>query len=157
LKSIFIILGINYQMNKKFVILPIIIIIIAIITLGSQSNQPENTRESSFHVTLADPKKYEEGVYSSEFVFEKGDYIFRFVPNGDSPQDLTILLEGDDILFSENFKLNGTLHETGISEYYTWDYDGEKSMTVLEPQEVSIQINPNGNLKGSVSVYIDRN
>ncbi|MDH3677028.1 MAG: hypothetical protein OEQ12_01855 [Nitrosopumilus sp.] len=144
-------------MNKKFVILPIIIIIIAIITLGSQSNQPENTRESSFHVTLADPKKYEEGVYSSEFVFEKGDYIFRFVPNGDSPQDLTILLEGDDILFSENFKLNGTLHETGISEYYTWDYDGEKSMTVLEPQEVSIQINPNGNLKGSVSVYIDRN
>ena len=157
MKSIFIILGINYQMNKKFVILPIIIIIIAIITLGSQSNQPENTRESSFHVTLADPKKYEEGVYSSEFVFEKGDYIFRFVPNGDSPQDLTILLEGDDILFSENFKLNGTLHETGISEYYTWDYDGEKSMTVLEPQEVSIQINPNGNLKGSVSVYIDRN
>ena len=62
-----------------------------------------------------------------------------------------------DFLFSENFKLNGTLHETGISEYYTWDYDGEKSMVVLEQQQVSIQINPNGNVKGSVSVYIDRN
>jgi len=144
-------------MNKKFVILPIIIIIIVVIALGSQSNQPENKIESSFHVTLAEPRLYEDGIYSSKFVFEKGDYVFRFVPNGDSPQNLTILLEGDDFLFSENFKLNGTLNETGISEYYTWDYDGEKSMTVLELQEISIRINPNGNLKGSVSVYIDKN
>jgi hypothetical protein len=128
-----------------------------IIVFSSQSNQSENNSKPSFHVTLADPKQYEDGVYSSKLVFEKGDYRFRFVPNGDSPQDLTIVLEGDDFLFSENFKLNGTLHETGISEYYTWDYDGEKSMVVLEQQEVSIQINPNGNVKGSVSVYIDRN
>ena len=73
----------------------------AVIALGSQSNQSENNSEPSFHVTLADPKLYEDGIYSSKFVFEKGDYIFRFVPNGDSPQDLTILLEGDNFLFSE--------------------------------------------------------
>ena len=44
------------------------------------------------------------------------------------PKILQYLLEGDGFEFSENFKLNGTLHETGISEYYTWDYDGEKSI-----------------------------
>jgi hypothetical protein len=129
----------------------------AIIALGSQPDQSEDNSKSFFHVTLADPKLYEGGIYSSLWIFEKGDYRFRFVPNGDSPQNLTISIEGNDFLFSENFQLNGTMHETGISEYYTWDYDGEKSMVVLEQQEASIQINPNGNVKGSVSVYIDRN
>ena len=107
-------------MNKKFVILPIIIIIIVIIALGSQTNPSERKNESIFHVTLADPKLYVNGVYSSTFVLEKGEYSFRFVPNGDSPQNLAISMKGDNFEFSENFKLNGTLHETGISEYYTW-------------------------------------
>ncbi len=144
-------------MNRKFVIIPIIFIIITIVAFGSQSTESGNSEDSSFHVTLADPKLYKDGVYSSNFVFEKGDYMFRFVPNGDSPKDLTILLQGDNFHFSENFKLNGTLHETGISEYYTWDYDGEKSIKISEQEEISILINPNGNEKGSVSVYIDRN
>ena len=144
-------------MNRIFVIIPIILIIITVVAFGSQSNESDNRDDSSFHVTLADPKLYQDGVYSSNFVFEKGDYMFRFVPNGDSPKDLTILLQGNNFLFSENFKLNGTLHETGISEYYTWDYDGEKLIKISEQEEISIRINPNGNEKGSVSVYIDRN
>ena len=144
-------------MNKKFVILPIIIIIIVIIALGSQTNPSEKKNESIFHVTLADPKLYVNGVYSSTFVLEKGEYSFRFVPNGDSPQNLAISMKGDNFEFSENFKLNGTLHETGISEYYTWDYDGEKSILIPIQKEVSIQIDPNGNVKGSVSVDIIRN
>ena len=144
-------------MNKKFVILPIIIIIVVIIALGSQTNPSEKKNESIFHVTLADPKLYVNGVYSSTFVLEKGEYSFRFVPNGDSPQNLAISMKGDNFEFSENFKLNGTLHETGISEYYTWDYDGEKSILILIQKEVSIQIDPNGNVKGSVSVDIIRN
>ena len=144
-------------MNKKFVILPIIIIIIVIIALGSQTNPSEKKNESIFHVTLADPKLYVNGVYSSSFVLEKGEYSFRFVPNGDSPQNLAISMKGDNFEFSENFKLNGTLHETGISEYYTWDYDGEKSILIPIQKEVSIQIDPNGNVKGSVSVDIIRN
>jgi hypothetical protein len=144
-------------MNKKFVILPIIIIIIVIIALGSQTNPSEKKNESIFHVTLADPKLYVNGVYSSTFVLEKGEYSFRFVPNGDSPQNLAISMKGDNFEFSENFKLNGTLHETGISEYYTWDYDGGKSILIPIQKEVSIQIDPNGNVKGSVSVDIIRN
>ena len=144
-------------MNKIFLIIPVIIIIIVIFATSSQPNQSDKKNELFFHITLADPKQYENGVYSSTFVLEKGKYIFRFVPNGDSPQNLTISLEGDSFGFSENFKLNGTIHETGISEYYTWDYEGEKSIHMPNKKEISIQIDPNGNVKGSVSVDIIRN
>lgn len=140
-------------MKKIFLIIPISIII-GVIVLGSQSDQPNTNNEPVFHVTLASPKLYENGVYSSTFDLENGEYYFRFVPNGDSPQNLTISLKGDDFAFSEDFKLNGTLHDTGISEYYTWDYDGQKSILIPTQKEIFIQINPNGNLKGSVSVDI---
>ena len=140
-------------MKKIFLIIPISIII-GVIVLGSQSDQPNTNNEPVFHVTLASPELYENGVYSSTFDLENGEYYFRFVPNGDSPQNLTISLNGDDFAFSEDFKLNGTLHDTGISEYYTWDYDGQKSILIPTQKEIFIQIDPNGNLKGSVSVDI---
>ena len=79
------------------------------------------------------------------------------MPNGDSPQNLSISIKGDSFEFSENFKLNGTIHETGISEYYTWDYEGEKSIQIPNQNKMSIQIDPNGNVKGSVSVDIIKN
>jgi len=142
-------------MKKIFLIIPIVITI-GVIALGSQSDQPNTNNEPVFHVTLASPELYENGVYSSTFVLENGEYYFRFVPNGDSPKILTISLEGNDFEFSENFNLNGTLHETGISEYYTWDYDGEKSIILSTQKEVFLQINPNGNVLGSVSVDIIR-
>ena len=143
-------------MKKIFLIIPISIII-GVIVLGSQSDQPNTNNEPVFHVTLASPELYKNGVYSSTFDLENGEYYFRFVPNGDSPQNLTISLNGDDFAFSEDFKLNGTLHDTGISEYYTWDYDGQKSILIPTQKEIFIQINPNGNVKGSVSVDIIRN
>jgi len=142
-------------MKKIFLIIPIGIII-GVIVLGSQSDQPNTNNEPVFHVTLANPELYENGVYSSTFDLDNGEYYFRFVPNGDSPKTLTISLEGNDFEFSENFNLNGTLHETGISEYYTWDYDGEKSIILPTQKEISLQINPNGNVLGSVSVDIIR-
>jgi hypothetical protein len=141
-------------MQKKIIIVPIITIIIVMVAFGFQPDQTGKKNESIFHVTLAEPRLYENGVYSNIFVIEKGEYNFRFVPNGDSPQNLTILLKGNNFEFSENFKLNGTLHESGFSEYYTWDYDGQKSFLISTQQEIFIQINPNGNVKGSVSVDI---
>lgn len=141
-------------MNKKFLIIPVIVIIIVILVVNVQPNQSERKNEPNFHVTLADPDQYQNGIYSNMFFLEKGEYFFRFVPNGDSPQNLTITLDGDDYHFSENFLLKGQLHETGISEYYTWDYDGEKSFMVSSQKNISIVINPNGNVKGSVSVSI---
>ena len=144
-------------MKKKLAIVPIVIFVIAIVIIGSQSNPSDQKNEVIFHITLADPSLYKNGIFSDTFTIEEGEYSFRFVPNGDSPQNLTISVMGDEIEFSENFVLNGTLHETGISEYYTWDYDGEKSLHILNQQEVSIKINPNGNTRGSVSVDIITN
>jgi hypothetical protein len=66
-------------------------------------------------------------------------------------------LIGDTFDFSEDFKLIGTPHQTGISEYFTWDYVGERNILVSETQEISIIIDPNGNALGSVSVDILEN
>ena len=121
-------------------------------------NQVEKKNENVvFHVTLVDPDLYKNGIYSNTFSMNKGDYIFKFVPNGDSPQSLSILLKGKNYDFSETFKLKGTLHQTGISEYYTWDYDGQKVISISGQQEMYIEINPNGNELGSVSVFIIEN
>ena len=133
------------------------IIILAVFALSFQSNNNVEKRVSPFHVTLANPSQYQDGIYSSNFILEQGEYSFTFVPNGDSPQKLDIRLSSEGFEFSENFRLKGELHETGISEYYTWDYDGMKSFTVNSQQEVTIEINPNGNVMGSVSVDIIRN
>ena len=107
-----------------------------------------------FHIRLADPELYENGIYYESFVLENGVYEFRFTPNGDSPRSLSITLVGNSVLFSEEFVLNGTPHETDISLYYTWDYEGVKKVQVFEDQQVNIKINPNGNLAGPVSVEL---
>ncbi|HET9009082.1 MAG TPA: hypothetical protein VFN17_03065 [Nitrosarchaeum sp.] len=142
-------------MNKKIIIISIVLIIV-VIGLSISQDDKKNSN-IVFHVTLADPDLYKNGVYSNTFTLNNGDYTFKFVPNGDSPQSLTILLKGEDFTFSENFKLKGTLHQTGISEYYTWDYDGQKTISIPSQQLISIEINPNGNELGPVSVDIIEN
>ena len=142
-------------MNKKILIIPIVLIIIVIVLSFNQVDK--KNINIIFHITLADPDLYKNGIYSNTFTMNKGDYLFKFIPNGDSPQSLTILLKGENYNFSENFKLNGTLHQTGISEYYTWDYDGQKTISIPIQQMITIEINPNGNELGPVSVDIVEN
>jgi len=142
--------------NKKIAVIPIIIIVIVFaINFSSDSNVEKSN--NVFHITLADPDLYTNGVYFDEFTISKGEYSFSFVPNGSSPKILSIKLNGDSFDFSEDFKLEGTLHQTGISEYYTWNYNGEKNILIPEEQEILISINPNGNVMGSVSVDILEN
>ena len=142
-------------MNKKIII---ILVGLILVVLGLSFNQNDNKDSKVvFHATLADSNLYKNGIYSDEFDVNEGNYIFKFVPNGDSPQLLTILLKGENYDFSENFKLKGTLHQTGISEYYTWDYEGQKEFAIASQQKIIIEINPNGNEMGSVSVDILRN
>ena len=142
-------------MNKIIIVIPIAVIvgIFAVMSLDS----PEKDDGIIFHVTLADPQLYENGIYSDSFLISEGEYHFRFVPNGSSPETLSISLNGAEVDFSEDFKLENTLHQTGISEYYTWEYLGQKEITVSEDQQVIIIINPNGNVMGSVSVSILQN
>jgi trehalose/maltose hydrolase-like predicted phosphorylase len=143
-------------LNKKIVII-FIVAIIGIFLVNFSSDTSEEMNDAVFHVTLADPNLYINGVYAEKFTIDKGQYSFRFVPNGSSPEILSISINGENFDFSENFKLQNTLHETEISEYFTWEYEGEKIIEISEIQKVSIIINPNGNVLGSVSVDILEN
>jgi len=142
--------------NKKTILIPIVVIIgIFMINFSFDKSQEENN--VVFHITLADPKLYKNGVYSNSFFINEGKYSFRFVPNGSSPENLTITLNGNNFDFSEDFKLKGTSHKTGISEYFTWEYEGKQTVMISESQDVSIIINPNGKEMGSVSVDLIQN
>jgi len=115
------------------------------------SEQNEGKKEE-FHITLADPTLYENGIFSKEFEIKRGNYQFRFVPNGDSPKVLSIKLNGSSFSFSDDFELKGTAHEAGSSLYYTWDYAGTKQIQIPNDQELTITINPHNNILGPVSV-----
>jgi hypothetical protein len=143
-------------LNKKIIII-FIVTIIGILLVNFSSDKFEKINNTVFHVTLADPDLYINGVYAGKFTIDKGQYSFRFVPNGSSPETLSITINGKNFDYSENFKLQSTLHETEISEYFTWEYEGRKIIEISEIQEVSIIINPNRNVMGSVSVDILEN
>ena len=145
-------------MNKKIVIIVIIPILgfVAFDWITGLSDEDEKINDDMFHITLADPELYTNGVYTDEFLIESGTYFFRFVPNGSSPEILSIKLIGQNYAFEENFELVGIPHESETAKYFTWKYDGNKKITIDSSQEISITINPNGNLKGSVSVDLIR-
>ena len=143
-------------MGKKITIaIMIIITAAAAAAVGSSLFSGTKTQhEEIYHVMLADPKLYHDGVFSDTFSVKKGTYQFRFVLNGDSPDVLSITLKGSSVSFSENFKLEGIPHDTGISKYYTWKYNGQDTVDIPEDQELQIIINPQGNILGPVSVYL---
>ncbi len=118
----------------------------------------ERKTDDVFHVTLADPAMYENGVFIDSFEIEGGSYYFDFIPNGDSPQTLTIILQGADYYFMEVFELEGILHSTSISEYYTWRYNGDGDSEIMIPffQELQITIDPNGDYDGPVSIILKK-
>ena len=109
-----------------------------------------------FHATLADPDLYVDGVYADSFRAGPGEYLLRFVPNGDSPPVLSISIEGQSVSFAGEYTLHGTLHDTGISEYYTWEYLGPDRITVPASQSLDITVDPRGSTDGSVSVSLIR-
>ncbi|MFB5610275.1 MAG: hypothetical protein ACE5RT_00535 [Nitrosopumilaceae archaeon] len=131
-----------------------IIILVVFLGLDSDVNKSDNV----FHVTLADPEMYENGVFTDSFEIDVGSYQFGFVPNGDSPKTLTISLSGPSHYSIEKFVLNSESHETGISQYYTWSYVGDEQSTieVSSAQKVQITINPHENYNGPVSVFLKR-
>ncbi len=143
-------------MNKKIVIIPIVVIIVIFVVIFSL-DPPEKNDNGVFHATLADPNLYTHGAYTESFTINKGEYSFRFVPNGSSPEILSITLNGEKFDFSGDFKIKSISHQTGTSEYFTWEYEGQKLIKIAMMQEISIIINPNGNVMGSVSVDILEN
>lgn len=120
------------------------------------SDNLENIQKTSvtFHITLADPTLYENGVYVESFQIEEGTYEFGFIPNGDSPRKLSIKLfaESGVVVMDNHFELKGSLVEGETSSWYTWDYLGEKRITFNESDQIKIVVSPNGNYNGPVSI-----
>ena len=141
-------------MNKKIVIIPIIAIVgfIAIDWITGFSDQKEKNNNIVFHITLANPELYSNGVYTDKFSIDPGTYFFRFVPNGSSPEILSIKLTSQNYEFVENYTLIGTPHESETAKYFTWKYQGKGEIIIESSKQISININPNGNVNGSVSV-----
>ena len=141
-------------MDKRLLIISAAAAVTAIALIGALPGEPVERKKAVFHATLADPELYAGGTYNDVFYAGPGEYVFRFVPNGSSPRVLSVSLAGPSVDYSEDFELVGTLHQTGISEYHTWDYAGEKRITLPEAQEIAIVIDPNGETGGAVSVGI---
>ena len=140
-------------MNKKSIGI-LIILIVTILGVSISMNSEEENDNVVFHITLADPELYTNGVYTDKFSIDPGTYFFRFVPNGSSPEILSIKLSGQNYNFIENFNLKGIPHESETSKYFTWEYEGVKNITIDSMEEVTITINPNNNVMGSVSIDI---
>jgi hypothetical protein len=140
-------------MNKKSIGI-LTIVIVAILGVSISMNSEEKNDNVVFHITLADPELYTNGIYTSNFTIESGTYFFRFVPNGSSPEILSIKLSGQNYSFIENFNLKGIPHESETSKYFTWEYEGVKNITIDSIEEITIIINPNDNVMGSVSIDI---
>ena len=139
---------------KKVIVLAIIAVVgfIAFDWITGFTDNDEKVDNVVFHITLANPELYTNGIHTDEFSIEPGTYFFRFVPNGSSPEILSIKLTSQNYEYTENFNLVGIPHESETAKYFTWKYEGRKSITIDSLQEISISINPNGNEMGSVSV-----
>ena len=179
-------------MDKPLLLGIVLAVIIGIVGFGLiieeyvDSQKPiKNT--TVFHVTLADPALYDCVTISAyeyceyrEVVFlEEGIYEFRFVPNGDSPQKLSVELRStspEDVNLSTyvslHYVLVGNLVEEGMSSWYTWKYQIDSSQINLgfiktkhqlpceicvkidEPQRMEISIDPRGDLNGPISIEL---
>ena len=160
-------------MSKKPIVGGIILAsIIGVVFAGAQINpdNPENEDSNSevWSTRIAGPAFDDtwNHKYSPITLERKIPYEFDFVPMGDSPERLkiSVVWSGQGVhVFSEMFILEGTLVDTGISEYYTWDYTGNKNFEISYEQcpnqktcNYDIIVERYGNLKGSVTISLSR-
>jgi len=158
--------------SKKPIIGGIILAaIIGMVFVGAQINpdNPENEKSPNSEVwsaRIAGPE-YDDTWnhrYSPITLERKVPYEFDFVAMGDSPKWIKIYVNGHGPAaqaFSEMLYLEGTLVDAGISEYYTWDYVGNKNFEISFKQcpnqntcNYDIIVERHGNLKGSVTISL---
>ena len=157
----------NFVSKKPIVGAVILITILGMVFLGSQINpdNPENEDRPNSHVwstRIAGPEFADISTHKFQAVSLERNvpYKLEFVPMGDSPERLKISVGN---VFSEMFILEGTLVDTGISEYYTWDYTGNKNFEISYEQcpnqktcNYDIVVERYGNLKGSVTISLSQ-
>ena len=158
-------------MSKKPIVGGIILAaIIGVVFAGAQINPDNSENEDSnsevWSIRMASPEWHDrQTVRASLPNLEEGTYKIGFVPMGDSPHKITIVIKGKstttspNFYFSEEFVLKGTPVDTGISKYYTWEYVGQKYVYIPEVEgeaDYEITIVRSGNLKGSVTISLSR-
>ena len=157
-------------MSKKPIIGGIILVaIIGVVYAGAQINPDNPENGEVWSIRMASPEWDDrQTVRASLPNLEEGTYKLGFVPMGDSPSkiriDIKVRSAGSDFagatwtpMFSEEFILKGTLVDTDISKYYTWEYVGQKYFYIPEVEgeaNYEITIKRSGNLKGSVTISL---
>jgi hypothetical protein len=172
----------------------ILVIIIGVVYAGAQINpdNPENEKSPNSEVwsTRIVGAEISSGggvgvmtnlagdthTYSTIELERNVPYKFGFVPMGSSPNWIKISLSCNDlhtlndaadcdVNFSELFILEGTSVDTGISEYHTWDYSGNKNFEISTKQcphqktcgyNIIIQRAGMSGLEGSVTISLSR-
>ena len=102
-------------------------------------------------------------------LLREGTYMIDFVPMGDSPSAMKIMIgkggsaaftyepyDRNCCIFEEHYILDRTLVDTGISKYYTWEYLGDKYLSIPKNGVWNIFIEPSSPIDGSVSVSISK-
>ena len=153
-------------MNKKPIIGGIVLVaIIGVVYAGAQINPDNPENGEVWSIRMASPEWHDrQTVRASLPNLEEGTYKLGFVPMGDSPHKITIVIKGKsttspNFYFSEIFILKGTPVDTGISKYYTGEYVGQKYVYIPEVEREAyydITITRTGNLKGSVTISLSR-
>ena len=168
-------------MNKMIIVGGIVIVLIVIsMAYGASMNPGGNEQRSGGEV-------WNFRISGEEFndisairaglpALEGGTYKIGFVPMGDSPAKIELTIKGKwtvsynvepswGTIFSEEFVLEKSLVDTGISKYYTWEYIGQKYVQIPELEGkipssdepiYEIIINRYGNLEGSVSISLSK-
>jgi len=153
--------------SKKPIIGGIILAaIIGVVFAGAQINPDNPENGGVWSIRMASPEWDDrQTVRASLPNLEEGTYKLGFVPMGDSPHKITIVIKGKstttspNFYFSEEFVLKGTQVDTDISKYYTWEYVGQKYVYIPEVEgeaNYEIVISRSGNLKGSVTKSLSR-
>jgi len=158
--------------SKKPIIGGIILAaIIGVVFVGAEINPDNPENGEVWHIRMAGPEWDDRQTVRAPLPnLEEGTYKIGFVPMGDSPSkiriDIKVRSAGSDFagttwssIFSEKFVLKGTPVDTGISEYYTWEYIGQKYVYIPEVEreaDYEITIARSGNLKGSVTISLSR-
>jgi len=153
--------------NKKPIIGGIILVaIIGVVYAGAQINPDNPENGEVWSIRMASPEWHDRQTVRTNLPnLEEGTYKLGFVPMGDSPHKITIVIKGKstttspNFYFSEKFVLKGTPVDTGISKYYTWEYIGQKYVYIPEVEREAnyeITIKRSGNLEGSVTISLSR-
>jgi len=153
--------------SKKPIIGGIILAaIIGVVFAGAQINPDNPENGEVWSIRMASPEWDDRQNHRAALPnLEEGTYKLGFVPMGDSPSKIRIVIKGKstttspNFYFSEEFVLKGTPVDTGISKYYTWEYVGQKYVYIPEVEgeaNYEITIERSGNLKGSVTISLSR-